>query len=35
MSFIERLFGFGNEILLLTAKMEQLSKNVENLTQES
>jgi hypothetical protein len=31
-SFWDRLFGFGKEIVLLSAKTEQLSRNVENLT---
>lgn len=35
MSFLDRLFGFGKEVLLLTAKTEQLSKNVEKLSNET
>lgn len=35
MSFLERMLGFGKEVLLLTAKTEQLSKNTEKLTQET
>lgn len=35
MSFIERLFGFGKEVILLSDKTEQLSKNVDKLAQET
>lgn len=35
MSFIERLFGFGKEVILLSDKTEQLSRNVDRLAQET
>ncbi len=35
MSFIERLLGFGKDVILLSDKTEQLSRNVDRLTQEN
>lgn len=35
MSIIERLFGFGKEVILLSDKTEQLSRNVDRLAQET
>lgn len=35
MSFLEQMFGFGKEVLLLTARVEQLSKNTGKLSQET
>lgn len=35
MSFIERLLGFGKDVILLSDKTEHLSRNVDRLTQEN